>query len=142
MNKYIKPNVFLPISLHDARVTKVISKYSTENFDECSIVLEFENGFIKIDKNEVYQTGKSSLEISGIDYDYSHVYYCEGNRRKRVEFEKFAEDVLQNSFEIIDETYGYNQTKFSGNLIFNDKWLDAEIEIYHFNQSIYSWENS
>jgi hypothetical protein len=140
MKEYIKPNVLLPISLHDARVTKVIVENPISSFKDGILILEFEDGFFKVDEKEVYHTGKSSIEISGVDYDFSHVYYCEENNREEVEFVGFMKDVEESSFEIIDETYGYNQTKFRGSLFLAEKWVDVEVEIYHFNMTLYRWE--
>lgn len=141
MKEYMKPNVLLPISLHDARVTKVIVENPTSSVNGGTLILEFEDGFFKVDEEEVYRTGKSSIEISGVDYEFSHVYYCEANNREEVGFSEFMKDVAVNSLEIIDETYGYNQTKYRGALFLAEKWIDAEVEIYHFNKTLYRWEN-
>jgi hypothetical protein len=139
LKEYIRPNVILPISLHDARVTKVIVENPIDGVNKGILILEFEDGFFKVGEEES-QTGKASIEISGIDYDFSHVYYCEDNNREKVTFTKFAKDVEQNPFEIIDETYGYNRSKFSGGVFFAEKWMEVEIDIYHFNKALYRWE--
>jgi len=142
MNAYVKQNIMLPISLHDARVTKIIVNQSSDIM--CgSLRFEFEQGFYKVEDEAAHQTGKSFLEISGIDYDFSHVYYYKGNQREAMSFNKFAREVEGNAFEIMDETYGYNKTKLSGLLMSEHQSYDIEIEIeiYHFNASVYTWED-
>jgi len=47
--------------------------------------------------------------------------------------------VQKFGFEIIDEAYGYNQTRFSGSMFLEKDWFEVEIEIYHFNETKYMW---
>lgn len=42
--------------------------------------------------------------------------------------------------EIIDETYGYNQSKFSGYIYEKNMIKECIIEIYHFNNMKYITE--
>ncbi|MCZ0703062.1 hypothetical protein J2T56_001370 [Natronobacillus azotifigens] len=140
MNEYTKPNVTLPVSLHDAIITKVIvEKSSTALFNDL-LLFEFEDGFFKVGEKEVYKTRKSTIKISGVDFDFSHVYYCEGNRRIEVDFDRFSKDVNENAYEIIDETYGYNKTKFSGELLLKDRRVEVQVSLYHLHAAVYRWQ--
>jgi len=140
MNEYIKPNVILPISLHDTRVTKVIVPDNSLESREGMLTLEFDDGLYKVALGEAYQTGKAFVELSGIDYDFSHVWYYIDNSRNEISFSKFAQDVESAKLEITDETYGYNQTRYGGHLYLEEKWIEIEIDIYHFGQTVYKWE--
>lgn len=44
--------------------------------------------------------------------------------------------------EIIDETFGYNQAKFSCSMIADEEWFDCDIGIYYFGEMKYLWEES
>ncbi len=140
MNTYTKPNVLLPVSLHDAKVTRIIVQPPTQNLIDGQVTFEFADGYYKVDEVNSYQTKKASITISGIDYDFSHVYYCKNNSRHEVEFSQLAEDVQKHALEIIDEAYGYNQTRLSCYLYLEDDCYDVEIEVYHFNETVYHWE--
>ncbi|WAA12685.1 hypothetical protein [Fervidibacillus halotolerans] len=141
MHSYTKPNIILPISLHDAIVTKLRVQPATSKLIDGVLIFEFQDGFINVEKNDSYWTGKATVTISGIDFDFSHVYYYLGEERKDVPFSKLAEDIKMNRLEIIDETYGYNQTKFSCIMFEDDEYYDVEIEIYHFQETVYHWED-
>ncbi len=139
MNTYHKPNVLLPISLHDAHVTNVTVQVSPSNATRGGLIFEFADGYSIIGGKDSRQTKQASITISGIDFDFSRVYYCEGDCRKAIDFAQFAKDVQQYGFEIITETYGYNQTRFGGSMFLEATWHEVEIEIYHFNETKYEW---
>lgn len=141
LNRFSKQNVILPFSLHDARITSIEVKPATTNLIDGRISFKFANGYCKVNEHNVQQTGKGSVIFSGIDFDYSHVYYCKENKRKEITFEQLAEDVEKSALDIIDETYGCNLSKFSCTMVTEDAWYEVEIEIYHFNETIYEWED-
>jgi hypothetical protein len=141
MNHYLKSNIFLVFSLHDARITKMRVERFSQEIKNGILSIDFDNGYFKIDEEKVMQTGKSSVSFSGIDFDFSHVYYFNEDIRKEITFEQLSKDIASNSLEVIDETYGYNLTKFTCNMIKEDSWYEVEIEIYHFNETIYEWED-
>jgi hypothetical protein len=139
MRTYIKPNVLLPVSMHDAHVTNVTVSVSPSNAIDGGLVFEFADGYSIVDEKVSRQTKHSSITFSGIDFDFSHVYYCKDDSRKTIDFPQFAKDVQKFGFEIIDEAYGYNQTRFSGSMFLEKDWFEVEIEIYHFNETKYEW---
>lgn len=141
MNSYTKPNVYLPISLHDARVSEFQIVPASINKQDGMIIFIFENGFKITSDAEVYQTGRAIVKFSGIDFDFSHVYYCKESHKREISFEELAKEIKNNSFDVLDESYGYNLSKLVGNMTTQDNWHDVEIEIYHFNETIYEWED-
>jgi len=134
---YEKPNMILPISLHDTRISRI----ETEN--DC-IIFIFQDGFYVIDSDTVRLSGKAEIAFPRVDLDFCSVY-CTGsdNYRKRYDIQDFVVLMKEHEaiIEIIDETYGYNQAKFSCSLIISEVLHDCEIEIYHFGQMKYVWED-
>ncbi|MBE6905144.1 MAG: hypothetical protein E7476_02550 [Ruminococcaceae bacterium] len=137
MNNYEKPNMILPVSLHDARLNSIQIANDT-------IIFIMEDGIRTINDSHVEQTGKATVSFPKVDFDFCKVY-CTGkdNYRKEWDIQKFATE-LQTSrmiIDIIDETYGYNQAKFSCDLTMNSEWwFDCELEIYHFGPMKYNWK--
>lgn len=142
MNQFTKPNINLPVSLNDAIITSIKQRPSTSCEIDGYICFKFADGYYIVNENEVEQTGEAYVTLSGVDFDFSHVYYCKENKREEITFNQLAEDVEKNTLEVIDETYGYNQTKFSCNVMTENDWYEVEIKIYHFNQTKYEWEDN
>lgn len=137
MHEYEKPNMILPVSLHDARLNSI-------EIENDIVIFIMEDGIRTINDSNVEQTGKAKVFFNKVDFDFCKVY-CTGkdNYRKEWDIREFAMK-LQTSRMIIDiiyETYGYNQAKFSCNLTMNTEWwFDCEFEIYHFDPMRYVWE--
>ncbi|MCQ4937140.1 hypothetical protein [Anaerotignum propionicum] len=143
MKEVIRKNILdLPYSLHDARVSKI-------TMEEEKIILYFSQGFYEL-RNDDYLAvkGKSLISIEGWDLDFCAVYLFDsvGNNGK-LSGEKYRLDAFINrfphmDFEIIDETYGYNQSKFSGYFYEGNKIKECTIDIYHFGNMKYVVQNS
>ncbi len=136
MHDYEKPNMILPVSLHDARLNSI-------EIENDIIIFIMEDGIRTINDSHVEQTGKAKVSFPKVDFDFCKVY-CTGKDgyRKEWDIRDFAIQ-LQTSrliIDIIDETYGYNQAKFSCDLTLNDEWFDCDLEIYHFGPMRYVWE--
>ena len=129
----------LPFSLHDARVTKI---YANDD----KVILEFEEGYYYLKEGEIERTAKAYVELNDVDYDFSHVYilnFC-GNEGsftgEKLAVTSFPSILKGIEFEIIDEAYGYNQSKFSGWLFCDDGFKECNIEIYHLGDMTYVLE--
>lgn len=134
MNQYIKPNLTLPISLHDTVISSI-------DITDDSITFNFSEGFYLIDDNKVEVSGQATLTLTGIDFDFSTVYYCKDKERHEVTFADLSKDISKYRLEVVDENYGYNQSKFGCSLFKEDLIYWVEINIYHFNEAIYEWKN-
>lgn len=136
MPDYEKPNMILPVSLHDARLNHI------EIVDD-TICFVIEDGIRTIQDDQVEQTGKTQIFFPKVDFDFCRVY-CTGKDkfRKQWDIRDFAKQMRNNQMmiDIIDETYGYNQAKFGCNMTMGRNWFDCEIEIYHFGLVKYLWE--
>lgn len=140
MNQYVKPNLSLPFSLHDARISKILVISCKTGKSDGEITLQFDNGYKKISDSNMQHTDNAKIIFSGIDYDFCHVYYCKENERKEITFKELAEDIEKNALDIVDEAYGYNMTILGCTMVTSDSWHEVVIEIYHHNDTVYLWE--
>ncbi|WP_025163039.1 hypothetical protein [Paraclostridium bifermentans] len=127
----------LPYSLHDTKVNKI-------EITSDKVILYFNEGYYKID-NDCNLT-KGFIEFNNVDLDYCSVciFNLEGNLGKfsgeKFNLQDFVEKFNNINFEIIDETYGYNQSKFFGYVYEEDITKEFIIEIYHFSNMKYITE--
>lgn len=130
--------VDLPYSLHDARVThiKLVSH---------KIVMYFNKGYFKATNND-FLLVNGFIELNDVDLDYCCAYIldsigCTENfSGQKFSLQRFIEQFPNINFEIVDETYGYNQSKFSGYLYEKNAIKECIIEIYHFGDMKYITE--
>lgn len=136
MKEYIKPNVILPVSLHDTRISNIVIENDT-------ITFVFDDGIYVIGDKEAERSGRATVSFYKVDFDFCRVYCIERNSyRVQMDIRDFAKKFRENPviIEIIDETYGYNQAKFSCFIMTEEEWFDCDIDIYHFGQMKYLWE--
>ena len=138
MKKIVRHNITdLPYSLHDAVVTGL------EVLDDRLLML-FQYGFMSI--GESYEQVWGKIEFERVDWDFSYIYLLEfpeglcGNAGdfigKKMGLVEFINQCPNIKFEIVDETYGYNQSKFDGYL-WGDTVKECRIEIYHLGEMNY-----
>lgn len=141
MKRTIRKNMTdLPYSLHDARV---IGFEVNENI----LQMKFQSGFVCM--VAPFKQVEGFVEFEKIDWD-SYVYLLEyqevlcGNlgslTGKKMELREFINEFDNASFDIIDETYGYNLSKFSGYLSTQDSLKECIIELYHWGDMSYILE--
>lgn len=127
----------LPYSLHDMGVT---------GFNACAdkLIMEFENGFVKI-SNPCEQIG-GYICFDKVDWDFSYAYildFC-GNSGpltgNKLSLREFILQFENMNFEITDESYGYNRSVFSGYLSSANKLGECTVEIYHIGDMRYITE--
>lgn len=142
MKETIRRNIVdLPYSLHDSRVNKI-------RIEDEGIVMHFSKGFFKPMNNGCLSVkGNAVISINGLDLDFCYAYLINtmggcgkftGEKFSLVEFINRFPDI---DFEIVDETYGYNQSKFSGYLYKDKEIKECIIEIYHFGDMKYIVED-
>ncbi|MFU0833853.1 MAG: Fibrillar collagen NC1 domain-containing protein [Oscillospiraceae bacterium] len=132
MPYYEKPNIMLPVSLHDVRLSQIEIKDDT-------ILFVIQDGIYTIYDGQ----GKAQIFFPKVDFDFCRVYCtAKDNIRKQWNIHDFAEFMQENRImiDIIDETYGYNQAKFDCMMIMHEDLFDCRIEIYHFGPMKYTWE--
>ena len=138
MKKVVRSNVTnLPFSLHD----QIVIGFAAE---DNRLEMLFESGFLSITGPLKQVQGK--IEFEKVDWDFCHVYVLEfpeghcnlGNfQGKKMELLDFIKQNKNIRFEIIDETYGYNTSKFDGYLWDETSMKECMVEIYHLGDMNY-----
>lgn len=134
----IRQNIMTPYSLHDM---KLIS-FEIQKDD---LTLFSQSGMIKT--LPPFGQPDGHIEFHQVDWDFSYVYifdFC-GNSGQFQAEKKFLKDFLKSdfqdaSFEIIDETYGYNQSHFGGYFSKGCDVKECMIQIYHHGDMVYVTE--
>lgn len=137
MKEYIKPNLVLPVSLHDCCISNII-------IDKNDIIFEIEEGIIHIlDSGEVEKTGQAKVIFPEVDVDFCKIYITDvSGNQKQWEIREFIEKMNTNpiTITILDETYGYNQSHFSCIMMEDEDGYNFNISFYHFGEVKYIWE--
>ena len=134
----IRPNVQTPYSLHDMNLTSF-------EIQKDILVLHSQSGMMKTTLPFGHPDGH--IEFHQVDWDFSYAYlfdFC-GNSGTFSAEKKLLKDFLQNDFknacfEVIDETFGYNQSHFSGYLSQGCFLKECMIHIYHHGDMVYVTE--
>lgn len=139
MKKTVRENITnIPYSLHDAELKQftVAGK---------KLTLHFKNGYVQ--NEEPYDDVKGTVEFEGVDWDcsFAYVFKCKEFNLENtgaIEGEKymlkdFAEGFGSTTLEIVDETFGYNQTKLAGYLYRGEDTLECMVEVYHMGDMSY-----
>lgn len=134
MRETIRHNIHAPYSLHDMNVIAF-----EVNGDD--IAMRTQSGMVK--------TGKPCSQIDGyvvfhdVRWDFSYVYLLgvTGNEGAFTGEKMFFRDFLDRfqlfGFSIIDETYGFNMTKYNGYLTAKGLHCECNIEIYHEGDMVF-----
>lgn len=126
----------LPYSLHDARVNRIALSGD-------QITLYFDEGYYRPVDDDCLPV-KGYITLEHVDFDFCHAYLldieendCEKFSGERFALQAFAARFPKMDFEIIDETYGYNQSKFTGFFYEGKNTRECMVEIYHFGAMTY-----
>ncbi len=134
MKETIRENIRAEYSLHDMNVI---------NFDVCDndIIMRTQSGMIKVSEPCLQVDGH--VVFHDVDWDFCFVYLFDGignvgkfNGEKMM-LKDFIEKYKTFGFSIIDEVYGYNQTKYWGWITANRKTQECIIEIYHLGDMVF-----
>ncbi|NLJ90513.1 MAG: hypothetical protein GX323_06380 [Clostridiales bacterium] len=141
MKRHIRDNIVnLPYSIHDGVVTAF-------EITGDKLTMKFKEGFIKINP---FMQVNGSIEIEEIDWDFTNVYLIEYEggicsnigsfTGRKMDLREFANLYKNPEFTLIDETYGYNTSKFAGFIYDRDDFIECMIEIYHLGDMYYVME--
>ena len=137
MKRTIRSNIETTYSLHDMNVI---------SFDVAGndIIMRTQSGMIKVTPPGSQPDGY--VKFHNVRWDFSYVYLLgvTGNIGTFTGEKMFLKDFLdrykQFGFSIIDETYGYNMTKYSGYLMLPDRFNECSIEFYHEGDMVFVTE--
>lgn len=138
MKRSIRNNINSPYTLHDMNV---IEFEVTEN----DIVMKTQSGLVET--AGVCSQVDGYVEFYNVQWDFSFVYLLgvTGNTGTFTGEKMFLKDFISNirtfGFSVMDETYGYNMTKYNGFLLYNKKHCECVIEIYHEGDMVFVTED-
>lgn len=128
----------MPYSLHDRRVESFFMEGNT-------LIIRMLDGMIKI--GDPCMQVKGEIVFRDVDWEFCSAYVLKFPGKtnagclsgEKIDLREFAESYSGGCLEIVDETFGYNQTKLMG---FLSKGGIAEciIEIYHLGDMEYLTE--
>lgn len=138
MKRTIRPNILVPYSLHDMRVIGFEVKGDT-------LIMRTQSGMTKT--TEPYGQPDGYVEFQKVDWDFCYAYTMDilSNEGKfsgrKMSLQNFISEFENSGFEVIDETFGYNSSKFSGWLLQKRHLQECSIEIYHLGDMVYVTED-
>lgn len=134
MKRIIHNNINLPYSLHDMRITAF-------DVSDNKITMRSDTGLVNT--APPYAQVDGYVEFYDVQWDFSYVYLLSrtGNMGK-FEGEKwflkdFIERFPQFGISIMDETFGYHVTKYSGFILGNGVHYECIVEIYHKGDRVF-----
>ncbi len=134
MKQTIRPNSHEPYSLHDMNVIAL-------EIDGDNLIMRTQSGIVQT--TEPYAQVDGYVVFHNVKWDYSYVYLLnitanEGTfQGQKLRLKTFIGNADSFGFSIIDSTYGYNQSKFSGYLSMNRGVCECNLEIYHEGDMIF-----
>ena len=134
MKRTIRDNINTAYSLHDMTV---IAFEVADN----DIVMRTQSGMVKTTPPLGQPDGY--VEFHNVQWDFSYVYLlgATGNVGEFTGEKMFLKDFIdrytQFGFSVMDETYGYNMTKYNGYLLSNRQHYECVIEIYHEGDMVF-----
>ena len=134
MKRSIRENINAAFTLHDMNVIVL------EGIDH-KIVMRTQSGIVET--TSPYRQLDGYIEFHNVKWDFSYVYLLDvtGNvgefTGEKMFLKDFIERYKQFGFSIMDETYGYNMTKYYGYLLSNRQHCECIVEIYHEGEMVF-----
>ena len=134
MVKTIRDNINPAYSLHDMNVIAF-------EVEENDIIMKTQSGMIKT--TPICTQTDGYVEFHDVRWDFSYVYLLgvTGNvgtfTGEKMFLKEFIDRFPVFGFSIMDETYGYNMTKYSGYLIAQGYHYECVVEIYHEGDMVF-----
>ena len=137
MKQTIRHNICVPYSLHDMTVMAL-------EVDGDDMILRTQSGVMKT--APVCRQVDGYVGFQDVRWDFSYVYLLEasGNeghfRGEKMFLRTFIDRYRSFGFSVMDETYGYNMTKYSGFLNADRHHYECVMEIYHEGDMVFTDE--
>ncbi len=134
MKRTIRDDIHSPYSLHDMTVLAF-------EVEDDTIIMRTQSGIVETSAPCRQLDGY--IEFHDVQWDFSYVYLLgvTGNvgtfTGEKLFLKDFIERYKQFGFSVMDETYGYHQTKYNGYLLTNRQHCECVVEIYHEGDMIY-----
>ena len=138
MKSTIRNNIDSPYTLHDMNVIE----FKIINND---IVMKTQSGLVKTDGVSSQVDGYVVFHDVQWDFSFAYLLGVTGNTGRFSGEKMFLKDFISSittfGFSVMDETYGYNMTKYNGFLLYNRKHCECVIEIYHEGDMVFVAED-
>jgi len=134
MNKTVCNKMLSPFSLHDMTVVSL-------EIEGNNIIVRTQSGMVET--TAPYRQLDGWVEFNDVQWDFCYVYLLgvTGNvgifTGEKMFLKDFIDKYKQFGFSVMDETYGYNMTKYCGYLLSNRQHCECIIEIYHEGDMIF-----
>ena len=134
MKRTVRENIISPYSLHDANVIA----FEVRDND---VIMRTQSGITK--SSPVCAQVSGYVEFKNVQWDFSYAYMLgiDGNEGKFAGEKMLLKDFISGyktfGFSVVDETYGYNQTKYGGYLLKNGEFCECIIELYHEGDMVF-----
>lgn len=134
MRRKIRENIKTAYSLHDMNVMA----FEVSGDD---LVMRTQSGMVKVLHPSSQVDG--SVEFQDVQWDFCYVYLLgvDGNTGSFAGEKLFLRDFIDRyksfGFSIMDETYGYNMTKYNGYLLTGGRHCECIVEIYHEGDMVF-----
>ena len=134
MRQVVRANITPPYSLHDMNVIALEAAGDT-------LIMRTQSGMVET--TPPYGQPDGYVEFHNVEWDFSYVYILnitgnEGDfQGQKLRLKTFIENADSFGFSVMDSTYGFNQSKFSGYLSMNRGVCECNIEIYHEGDMVY-----
>ena len=137
MKPAVRPDINPPYSLHDMTIVALEANGDT-------LTLRTQSGMVKTTSPYVQTEGY--IEFRGVQWDFCYIYLLgvTGNESVFTGEKMFLKNFLAKNapfgFSVMDETFGYNQTKLGGYLLSERRHNECILEIYHQGDMVYFTE--
>ena len=134
MKREIRDNINVAYTLHDMNVIS----FEINNND---LIMRTQSGIVET--IPPYRQLDGYVEFHAINWDFGYVYMLgvSGNVGTFTGKKMFLKDFIERypvfGFCVMDETYGYNMTKYCGYLMVQRKHCECVIEIYHEGDMVF-----
>ena len=134
MKRTIRNNINAPYTLHDMSICEF------EILDN-DIIMKTQSGMVET--TAPYGQPDGYIEFHNVQWDFSFVYLLgvTGNvgifTGEKMFLKDFIDKYQQFGFSVMDETYGYNMTKYCGYLTSGGKFCECVVEIYHEGDMVF-----
>ena len=137
MKRTIRGQINPLYSLHDMNVFS----FEVHHRD---VIMRTQSGMVET--IPPYRQLDGYVEFHHVQWEFSFVYLlgCTGNvgtfTGEKMLLKDFIERYKQFGFSIMDETYGYNMTKYCGYLLSNREHYECIVELYHEGDMVFMTE--
>ena len=134
MRETIRPNIHIPYSLHDMCVSALEA-------DGDTLRLRTQSGLVKT--GDPCRQVDGHVVFHGVRWDFCYAYLLDspGNEGpftgEKISLRDFTARYPQPRLTVIDESFGYNATKYAGFITVDGRFCECMLELYHEGDMVF-----